>query len=221
MNPSDYLQAARVPRSLSPQEFGTWTIRRYEVSALTAHIASMVHVGWDDYYTLLFNMTEATMHQPPGECVMEDSMQELSRHLPIWLAAHGRVLVTGLGLGCVVRGLLASPHVSHIDIVEIDAGIIRVIGSEFASEPRCTIHHADAMTWTPPRGAKWDYAWHDLWTENGKLQFMHAELLRIFARVHKAVPLERQGAWMFPRSGGRMLGSRRASRLLPHPGGPT
>jgi hypothetical protein len=52
------------------------------------------------------------------EVVMEDSPRELRRHLPIWMHAHGRVLVTGLGLGCVVRGLLASPHVEYIDVAK-------------------------------------------------------------------------------------------------------
>jgi hypothetical protein len=36
---------------------------------------------------------------------MNDFPQELKKHLDFVLRARGRVLVTGLGLGCVVRGL--------------------------------------------------------------------------------------------------------------------
>jgi hypothetical protein len=128
---------------------------------------------------------------------MEDSAPELRRHLPIWMRASGRVLITGLGLGCVVRGLLANPQVSYIDVVEIDADILRVIGKEFRKSSRIKLHHRDALTIEFPKYKKWDYAWHDLWMEEGnsKLQVLHAELM---ARFRERVRYQ-QGAWAFPR----------------------
>ncbi len=125
---------------------------------------------------------------------MEDSRRELSRHLPIWLAARGRVLKTGLGLGCVVRGLLANPDVEHIDVVEIDKGIIRVCGAEFVGNPRVTVHHADALTWD--RGGRmWDFAWHDLHSfDEEHLDLMHAKLLIDYREA-----VGQQGAWQWPR----------------------
>ena len=203
MKARDFLEAARVPRSLAPQEFGVWRIERRKAPLdLLCRAAGRKPMGWTDY-TLLFRLTEATMHLD-GDIVMEDSVAELQRHLPIWMAARGRVLVTGLGLGCVVRGLLASPKVSHVDVVEIDRKIIDVVGPEVAGS-RCTIHHADALTWEPPPDAAWDFAWHDLWCEDGgkHLQLLHADL---FSRFYDAIPLRRQGAWAFPRTIGRRIG---------------
>lgn len=191
MSPADYLQAARVPATVAPQTFGLWTIERR--LAKDSILGELDLVGADDY-TLLRRMTDATLHRG-GEIVMEDSRRELSKHLPIWLAARGRVLKTGLGLGCVVRGLLANPAVEHVDVVEIDVGIVRVIGAEFAGDPRVTIHHADALTWDFG-DRRWDFAWHDIWTEgNDGLQALHAKLMKRFWPVVG----DRQGAWQFPR----------------------
>lgn len=198
MKPRDYLDVARVPLSIEPQEFGPWKIERHfdrPEKMWRAYVGA-------PYQTVLRRWTDATMHLD-GEIVMEDSRWELQKHLPIWLAARGRILITGLGLGCVVRGLLASPDVEHVDVVEIDAGIIRVIGPEFACNARCSIHHADALTWEPPSGATWNAAWHDLWKEGPGLQFLHANLIKKFAG---AVPLACHGAWQFPRLVGRRLG---------------
>ncbi len=198
MKPQDYLEAARVPHSLEPQRIGHWIVeRRGGKTVELVERAELMDVGWPDY-TILRRVTMARLHLQDSaqEIVMEDSRQELRRHLPIWLAAHGRVLLTGLGLGCVVRGLLANAAVEHIDVLESDPVIVALIGPEFQREPRVRIHKADAFEWPIPAHAEWDYAWHDIWTEDGSsaLNFEHARLLERF-RTHCHV----QGAWQFPR----------------------
>lgn len=210
MTPADFLRAARVPATLQPQTFGPWTIERRRARPNVP--GELELVGGDDY-TLLRRISWASLHLQEGEIVMEDSAQELRKHMPIWLEARGRVLKTGLGLGCVVRGLLASDLVEHVDVVEIDADIIRVIGAEFEDEPRLTIHHADALTWDFGK-RRWDYAWHDIWTDGDRaLQLLHADLIK---RFWPAVG-SRQGAWAFPRTAlravpFRMLGAPKTRR---------
>ncbi len=145
---------------------------------------------------------------------MEDSPVELSRHLPIILRARGRVLVSGLGLGCVVRGLLAKPEVDHIDVIEIDPSIVALCGAEFASNPRVTLHLADARTWPIPDGARWDYAWHDVWSETESLAVVHAGLIARYDSF-----CDYQGAWMMPRLAmrhmpDRILGGPRRRRRM-------
>lgn len=221
MTPRDFLHAARVPHAIEPQKFGLWTIeRRGAGETILGEINTDMAlpfglVGWPDY-TLLRRLTIASLHleHVGGEVVMEDSLRELRRHLPIWLTARGRVLKTGLGLGCVVRGLLANPDVDYVDVVEIDADICRVIGAEFEENPRVTIHKADALSWDFG-DRRWDYAWHDIHSFDDRcLQAMHAELL---ARYMPAIEIARQGAWTFPREISRLmpfrlLGAPRARR---------
>jgi len=194
MTPTDFIHAARVPESLKPQAFGPWRIeRRVNRSKLWApKLDWLCKVGFESY-TLLTRYTWATLHTDTGDVVMEDSRRELQKHLPIWLNAEGRVLVTGLGLGCVVRGLLASKRVKHITVVEIDRNILRVVGHEFKSNGRVTLVHGDALTVQIP--GTFDFAWHDLWTEGEThLQVLHAELLFRFKKQCGA-----QGAWELPR----------------------
>ena len=199
MTPADYLAAARVPDHLQPQTFGLWSIERHPVPPLEED-----WIGFPTI-TLLRRVTEATVHER-GEVVMEDSRRELARHLPIWLSARGRVLVTGLGLGCVVRGLLANPAVGHIDVVEIDPTILRVVGTEFAGLARVSLHQGDALKLEWPSGTRWDCAWHDIWSAKGgsHLHVLHGRLL---LRYHDQV--DQQGAWMLPRPVKRFYGGKR------------
>lgn len=200
LTPAEFLDAARVPETLQPQTFGLWTIERrgFEETILGEPIFNewgndYGAVGWPTF-TLLRRVTLRSLHRDLGEVVMEDTRRELSRHLPIWLAARGRVLVTGLGLGCVVRGLLANPEVTSIDVVEKDAGIVRVVWPEFGSDPRCRLIQGDART--VEIAGSWDFAWHDLHDDDDDpcLQTMHAMVIKRFgSRATK------QGAWMLPR----------------------
>jgi predicted membrane-bound spermidine synthase len=202
MKPDDFLNAARVPASIQPQKFGPWEIERVPLpllpekfggSSRQPHMTVLRHEITMDYS----NMHKANDEGRVMDVVMEDSAPELRRHLPIWMQAHGRVLITGLGLGCVVRGLLTSPRVEHIDVVEIDLDILRIVGAEFAGNPRVTLHHGDAMQVEFPKDTKWHFAWHDLWTDGDRhLQSLHAELMvRFRDRV-----VHQQGAWAFPKA---------------------
>ncbi|MGE0289313.1 MAG: hypothetical protein AB7I42_26440 [Bradyrhizobium sp.] len=204
MTPAQFLLAARVPASLASQEFGPWKIERRKavVGNLPDEIAfDMMVAGWDDY-TILFRVSARTLHLAnQSEVVMEDSITELRKHLPIWMVGRGRILVTGLGLGCVVRGLLASDRIEHVDVIEIDPDVLRIVGAELNGNPRVTLHHADALTWEIPAGGKWDFAWHDIWTDGDtNLQILHAELIKRFLPHTK-----NQGAWAFPRHVHRRL----------------
>lgn len=187
----DYIEAARVPFSVqAPQEQGMWQLLRF----FPETDADKSAIGFD-HQTRLCRWTIATLHQRHGEIVMEDSRSELSKHLPIWMAARGRVLKTGLGLGCVVRGLLANPDVDLVTVIEIDEAVIEMIGPEFVDNPRVEIIHADALEWEPGVGDHWDFAWHDIWTDGPvHLQLLHARLACKF-KTHVGP----QGAWAFPR----------------------
>ena len=136
-----------------------------------------------------------------GECVMADYDSELRKHLPVIVHARGRVLVTGLGLGCVVRGLLTKPEIEHIDVIEKSNDVIKLVAASF-DDPRVTIHCGDALRIVFPRGTKWDYAWHDIWIEDDFVatQHLHGKLI---VRYHQRVRW--QSAWAFPREVKRLF----------------
>ncbi len=78
-------------------------------------------------------------------------------------AARGRVLVTGLGLGMVVDALLRKPEVTHVTVLELSPEVIALVGPLYREEPRVRIIQADAFSWIPEAGERFDWAWHDIW----------------------------------------------------------
>lgn len=200
MTKEQLLEACRVPAALLPQSFGLWSIeRRSAAESSKMNKGRRIEVGWPTY-TLLRRVTKATLHhEPPGEVVMDDTLTELRKHLPILMHARGRVLMSGLGLGCALRGLLASPKVEHVDVVELDPDVLRVCGAEFEGDPKVTMHLGDALQFPWPESARWDYAWHDIWDEDGT-QVLHARLILRFIDKVKF-----QGAWMLPREAKRVI----------------
>lgn len=94
----------------------------------------------------------------------------------------GRVLVNGLGLGVVIGHLLECDKIEHIDVVEIDEDVIKLVAPSFDAE-RVTVHHADAYEMKWPRGTRWQSAWHDIWQSmcTDDLEG-HARLNRMYGR---------------------------------------
>jgi spermidine synthase len=77
--------------------------------------------------------------------------------------AGGRGLVNGLGLGCTLGAML--DHLEHIDVVESEERVCRLIGKWYESEfpGRVTVHCDNAYTIQWPKGTRWDVVWHDIW----------------------------------------------------------
>lgn len=188
MNAAAMIQAAKAPRYLFPWKAGTMNAKVVDSHAFLFHLCLAGLHNVDDYGL-------------GGYTVMDDSDVEIARHLNAVKHARGRILKTGLGLGCFVRMCLQKPEVEHIDVVEIDPGIIQHFGAEFAGNPRVTLHHADAFKFDLSHGP-WDLAWHDIYCSgNIGLQEKHAELI---CRYMPAATL--QGAWNLPRITRRRCG---------------
>ena len=132
--------------------------------------------------------------------VMMDTPAEYADHADLFEHARGRVLLHGLGLGCAVSALLADPAVDHIDVVEANADVIALVGPYYRGYP-VTIHHASCVEKTWPDDARWNYVWHDIWTEvavdnlddeTAEHGISYGRLAQLFADR-----ADRQGAWAF------------------------
>lgn len=129
-----------------------------------------------------------------GELWMSDTHAEFydsSRFVRKAKELGGSVLVNGLGLGVVVGHLLECDEIEHIDVVEIDEDVIRLVAPSFECD-RVTVHHGDALNMKWPRGTKWQSAWHDIWqhicTDDLK---EHERLLRSYGQR-----VEYQECWL-------------------------
>ena len=96
--------------------------------------------------------------------MMSDTPAEIRDHLDFIYQATGKCLLNGLGLGVVLKAILAKPEVTHIDIVEIEQDVINLVWPTYKDGDKVTLHHADACTIEWPKRTTWDCAWHDIWT---------------------------------------------------------
>ena len=176
---------------------GLWYIHKKEHKTPMVGVRHGKHIVLTPgIYTYLRRVTDSSIHKG-GEIVMEDTPQELESHLEFMLKARGRVLVTGLGLGCVIRGALANGKVDSIVCVERSKDVIGLV-APYMDTQRLSIVHADALEWVKNNNLKFDCAYHDLWTDrdNGEpsLQCWHTEMI---AGLKNKTTF--QGAWSFPR----------------------
>jgi hypothetical protein len=159
-------------------------------------------------YTALFRMTDSTMmNWPPGEVVMEDTPFELKTHLEFMLKARGSILVTGLGLGCVTRGLLANPAVNHVTCIEKSADVLKLVQPYMPQTNRLSIIHADALEWTTTTTQTFDYAWHDIWS-NRDAGEPHLDELHTHLIFNCRDKVRNQGAWKYAREAKRFLAAK-------------
>ena len=131
-------------------------------------------------------------HDGEWEPIMSDTPAEIRDHLDFIRRATGKVLINGLGLGVVLKGLLAKPEVTQVDVVENSTDVITLVWPTYAEDPRAVLHHADAFTIQWPKGTRWDYVWHDIWSSicTDNLPEI-TRLKRKYARM-----TDWQGAWV-------------------------
>lgn len=146
------------PCSVPCGKRGPWEISEFTVT----------HANWFEA------ARSPEMYCPPGTykrlvhkdrgVVMSNTLMECNSNFEAFQAATGRVLLNGLGLGMLLEAILKKPEVTYVRVVEIDADVIALVGPHF-SDPRVEIVQADAMTYRPAKGEKFDFVWHDIWDD--------------------------------------------------------
>lgn len=188
--------------AIPEQEMGRWSVRRTQFTKPHKHPRKRAIIPAGTYTRLMCSTLEKLHTVDGGECVMVDTPEELLTHVEFVLRARGRILVTGLGLGCVVRGLLTRDRVTLIDVIERQPEVLAMVAPHMPKDPRLAIHEGDAAEWLSTHtGRTWDYCWHDLWSDPDRddphLTVMHSILMRDIEVSNRCRGW--QGAWAFPR----------------------
>ena len=129
-----------------------------------------------------------------GSLMMSDTPMEMDEHYHFVYRAKGDVLINGLGLGMVILNIMDRPEVRSITVNEICPDVIALIGPVYSSSAKVKINLADAYTWRPENGNRFDSIWHDIWGDvsTDALQEM-SKLNRRYARW--LAPGGYQGCW--------------------------
>ncbi len=143
-----------------PCKKGKWEIKKFNVEMDLTNLRAMRsgRGSFPGEYTQL-------IHADRG-IIMSDTIAEIEDCRTFYRRAYGRVLIHGLGLGCLLQALLLKDNIEHVDVVEIDQDVIDLVSphfSEYIKKGRLEIHHGDCLTYKWEKGTKWDYVWHDIW----------------------------------------------------------
>jgi hypothetical protein len=164
-----YREAMRLYDRIPEGTSGPWTVARHTVTedeakrdafSATMH-GSRRRVPPGVYTGLLRN----------GQIWMSDTPDEMSDHASAYNEARkrgGRWLIHGLGLGMVTQALLSLENVEHVDVVELDEDVIKLVAPAFQDEidaGRLTIHHDNCLTKQWDKKLHWQGVWSDIWRD--------------------------------------------------------
>jgi hypothetical protein len=177
-------------------ESGNCKIERFVVTEAEASFDRMRGMFRDGRYVPAGDYTRLLVN---GGIMMSDTPDELRDHIYPLRIAHGICLVAGLGLGCIVRGMLekckddGSFAVDKVIVLEIDKNVIDLVGKHIKSRygDRLEIRHVDALVYKPPKGEKYDICWFDIWPD------ICTDNLKDMEKLHRRYgrKCEWQGSW--------------------------
>jgi len=84
---------------------------------------------------------------------------------------HGRVLVTGLGLGYVAQRLALRRNVERVTVVEKERDVIELVANHLRGRKKIHIVEADAFEFVDNSVERYDFAYHDIWQSDGEGTF--------------------------------------------------
>jgi len=131
-----------------------------------------------------------------GEIVMSDTRNERETNRYALRRLKGKVLIGGLGLGMLVKGLLAKEEPpKSILILEKNPDVINLVGP-YIEDSRVTIQQADVLTWRRAKGETYDSIWMDIW--NYPLRSSDPEVVKLkrkYSRMLSDAPKAWYGYW--------------------------
>jgi hypothetical protein len=143
---------------------GKWTIREFTIPKESLGVLRLVRDGGRGCAPGKYHQLLRTEPNGSKTIVMSDTDAEMIDFLsvirPGW---DGQILIGGLGMGLAIKTLLMMPEVGFITVVELDPELIELTKSMYAKEQRVEIIQGDIFKWKVPKGAKYDWAWFDIW----------------------------------------------------------
>lgn len=154
--------AVDFPVEVPDGEHGTAKISTFTVSQDAASFSNLRLLRDGEYWMRL----EAGTYKRlviDGQLMMSNTPMERASNGWIIKWGQGRILINGLGLGCVLTALLKKPEVKEVWVVENNPDVIKLVWPTFKDDPRVKLIEADALKYMPPKGEMFDYVWHDIW----------------------------------------------------------
>ena len=160
---SDLIPKVDVPEGVVRK----WAIQRFTVSAADARWANLTSAmsGGGNFGGRDITPGTYTKLTYNGSIVMSDVPAEMRDHMMPVIKAEGHCLLNGLGLGMVANAMLMKPEVTEVTVIELDPDVIALVAQHYKEKfgDKITIIQADALTYEPPKKARYGAVWHDIW----------------------------------------------------------
>jgi len=131
-----------------------------------------------------------------GSMVMSDTQMERRSNYEVVRMAKGDVLIAGLGLGMVLVPILAKDEVTSVTVIEMSQDAIDLVEPHIRKAlgdkaDKLTVICSDIFEWKPPRGARWDTIYFDIWTD------LCTDNLKEMTKLHRRFARRKNpGGWM-------------------------
>lgn len=149
---------------------GLWSVEKFTVSAEEArHDSAMSAIRGSSRHTPAGTYTglyRKGFHiNQPGDIIMSDTPDEYLDHADFIRAAHGNVLIAGLGLGMVLQEVCRRVEVQSVTVVEKSPDVIALVGPTYKKRypHKLNLVEADIFTWEVRPRPKFDITWFDIW----------------------------------------------------------
>jgi len=119
-------------------------------------------------------------YQPKGYVIKYDNQNvwmsltamEIESHMPHLDAAHGNVVVMGLGMGFALYNIISKPTVTKVTVVEQNPDIVSILekSANFKTWPgyhKVNLVIGDALKYTPEPNEEVDFLFADIWPHMG------------------------------------------------------
>lgn len=144
---------------------GNWQVEHFTVTEEDAKRSSIRAIASGRGRAVPSGTYTRLMHKKA--VVMSDTPDEIRDHLEAIHQAKGNVLINGLGLGMVVQAILNKETVNSVTVIELSQDVIELVAQHYTGRfnGRLEIIQADAFTWQPPKGVRYNVVWHDVWND--------------------------------------------------------
>jgi hypothetical protein len=175
------------------REVGIASVRHFDVGAPIAGIRQprgrFRPTPPGSYALLLVKNSSGEM-----EAMMTDLAYERVTSLEVVKRAHGRMLVAGLGLGMILHPILKKRSVHRVTVVEKFPDVVDLIAPTLPNTEKLNIIAGDIFNWKPPRGARYDVIWFDIWPDVGPHRL--PEMARLHRRFARYLNRSNPKCWM-------------------------
>lgn len=168
--------------TLPEMQKGDWKIEHFTVDRMDFHSAIRGrNVPLGGRYTRAMR---------GGTLVISDTPAEQRDHYMAVMKATGICLLNGLGIGMVLKNILLKPDVAEVTVVEISQDLIDLVAPHY-NDHRVSFICADAFTYKPPKGKRYNMVWHDIW------DYICSDNLKEMEKLHRKYGrrTDWQGSW--------------------------